>query len=203
MNNHTYARTRFHRFGPGLLLVLSAILVPALVVYGVTGYFRLSSDSAALRDSVREALPATCSTAAAINVGPMTLGLARLGLGMIPDLPPEARKAMRTVNGFEAGVYQLNRWLEPAVQGQIAAKARQAMERKGWTQIVRVTKGDDMVLVFMPDKNVSERNLRFNVLVIHEQQMVVASMRGNIQPVLEIISENLDLPDDFPLVVRR
>lgn len=182
---------------------MAAIMLPAMLVYGVTGYFRLSSESAALRDSVRDALPASCNTTVALNVGPMTLGLARLGLGMIPDLPPEARKAMRTVNGVEAGVYHLNGWLEPANRARIASQAKKAMQRKGWAQIVSVVKGDDMVQVFMPEKKVSERNLRFSVLVVHEQELVIASVRGNIEPVLEIISKHMELPKDFPLFARR
>lgn len=190
------------RFGLGLVVVLCAILVPTLLLYGATGWFRLGSETATLRDSARKAMPGACETTAALNIGPATMRLARFGLGLVNDVPQEARQAISACRGVEAGVYHVNRWMTPADKARIVAHAEQAMKRRGWVKIVCVMKGDDMVQVFAPE-NLQENNLRFAALVMHEQHLIVAAVRGNARPLVELVSQKLQLQKEFQRVAMR
>lgn len=190
------------RFGPGLLLIAGSIAVPAMILYGIMGFFRLTPPTAALRDCVREVVPAALKATGSLNIGPATLGLARLGSGMIKDVPPEARQAIRSVKAMDAGVYRLERWLEPAERSRLVVEVGEAMKRRGWFRVATVTREDDMIQIFVPDKNVAIKNLWLSVLVLHEQQLVVASVRGDASLLMEILSKNLDLPKQSSLVAQ-
>src|SRR5437870_2834543 len=47
------------RFRPGHLVLLASVVLLSLGVIGVTGYFRLSSEAAALRSSLMKSVPGT------------------------------------------------------------------------------------------------------------------------------------------------
>src|ERR1044071_6208558 len=71
-----------------LRLFLALVIVPSalvgLLILGVTSYFRLSSDTRALRSGLIAASGADWHQKIALNVGGFTLGLARAGLSFVP-----------------------------------------------------------------------------------------------------------------------
>src|SRR5512145_163747 len=62
-------------------------------ISGVTGFFRLSSDTAALRTSFMKSVPGVWDTKIALRVGWLTASVIRVG-GSFLDLPPEPRAAL-------------------------------------------------------------------------------------------------------------
>jgi hypothetical protein len=191
------------RIGAGLVLVLGAIALPTLLIIGITGYFRLGSDTAALRDGVLEVMPGTHDARGTLNVGPITLGLARLGIGMIDDIPADARQAISSVHSVEGAVYHINNWVEPAARARIATETRKVMRKRGWDPLVMVQKGEDLVQVFFKEKTMFRRQLRLCVLVLHEEELVIASVRGDITPLIDLATKHLELEGKLPLFAHR
>ena len=84
-----------------MLAVLGTV---ALCVFSITGYFRLSSDTATLQSSLVKSVGGQWDKKVAIRVGWLTMGLVRTGLRFI-HLDPEPRAAIEALRGVEVGVY--------------------------------------------------------------------------------------------------
>jgi hypothetical protein len=168
-------------------VLLLVFLVPGLVAYGITSYFRLSGDTAALRDSVVSSTSGRCSKRLALNVGWATVGLARAGLSFC-EMPPEARQALQSVRGGDVALYRLN---GPVDRAELVAQADRMMAKRKMARIVGVSKGEDFVAVYMPSGNIAPRNVRCNVLVVHEEEAVIVGARGNLRPIMELVSTQL------------
>ena len=87
---------------PGLrkshLVILSMLLVVGLCVVGVTGYFRLGSDSAALRSSLMKSVAGQWHKTIAVHVGGLTMSVLRTGLRWV-KFPAEPRAALEALRG--------------------------------------------------------------------------------------------------------
>ncbi len=157
----------------------------ALLLVGVTGCFRVSSDVGALRDSVIKSAGAQWDQQIEFGVGAMTLTVARAGLAFV-DLEPEARAALQAARGAEVGVYKRRRAQGILRGGVILRAADQAMAGRGWDRIVGVTNGRELVAVYAPQAVRSTRNVKVCVLVLTPEELVVASARSNLEPLMEI-----------------
>lgn len=179
---------------PWVLLVLTVLC--GLLVYGLTGYFRLSRDAAILRDTLRQGAGAAYAKKIELNVGRLTCLVARGVVGCFP-MPPEARQALRVVRGAEVGVYELSRHESPRPNGNVLATADAAMKRRGWERVVGVVDRHDLVAVYVPTDLTSPQQARACVMVWSGRQMVVVSARGDLQPLLDLASHQLRA--HFPL----
>src|SRR3974377_1799164 len=94
------------RFRKRYALALLVLGVPLLCGFGVSGYFRLSSETKALRGSLMSAVPGQWDKRFAVGVGSLTLMLGR-GVTHYFKLPPEPKAALDAVHGVEVGVYRL------------------------------------------------------------------------------------------------
>lgn len=180
-------------------LAASAVLVPVLGLIAVTSYLRLGADTAALRDAALASVD--CRTKVVANVGPVTMGVARLALGFV-DLPPEARAAIASARAAEVGVYELAA-AHPPDRAAIMRDADRAMGRRGWTRLVGAAREDDLVMVYVPNKGLAEKNMRCCVLVSHEGHLVVASARANIRGLMELASHQWQEHQPLSLAARH
>jgi hypothetical protein len=155
-----------------------------LLAVGVAGCFRLGSDARALRDSVAKAGAAQLSRKVELSVGRLTLSLARAGLSFA-DLDPVARTAINTVQGAEVGVYELGRHELPLHYGGVLEAADKVMAVRGLERVVGVTSHTEVVGVYVPAV-LPRGRLRVCVLVLDGKQLVVASVRGNVEPLLAL-----------------
>lgn len=169
-------------------LLAAGVLVPTFLVVSVTRYIRLGSETAALRDSVLAVAPA--KKRVVVNVGGMTIGLARIICGFI-DLPEEARTGIGAARAAEVGVYQIENSIPVHDRGVIVQKADQAMRKRGWERIVGVAKDQELVAVYIPQKGFSEKKVRCCVLVVHDRELVVAAARANASGVLELVRKQM------------
>ncbi len=176
----------------GVVTIAAMLLLSALAVVGITGFFRLSSPAAALRTSVMSAVPGPWDKTIALRVGWFTTGLVRLGSRFF-EMPPEPRAALDALRGAEVGVYKLQHDPVTADFKNLFASADQAMKRRGWDRIVGVAEGREFVAVYFPHGKVSPRGLKCCVVVFQGRDLVVASARGNLEPLLKIAEEHLDL----------
>jgi hypothetical protein len=176
------------RFRKRHIVALAAVVILAWCYIGVTGYFRLSSETRALRESVMNSVSGQWSKRFAVNVGRCTVGLVQLGSGLV-HLPPEARAALDSLRGGEVGVYRLQQaqgCINPAAVFQAADRA---MAARGWDRIVGVAKASELVGIYAPR---SGSGLKCCLMVLHEQDLVVASVRGDPRPLLKLATRRLD-----------
>ena len=157
----------------------------ALLLVSMTGCFRVGSDVGALRDSVIKSAAAQWDQQIEFGVGAMTLTAARAGLAFV-DLEPEARTALQAARGAEVGVYKRRGAKGQLRGGAILLAADKAMTERGWDRIVGVTHGRELVAVYAPQDVRSTRNVKVCVLVLNPEEMVVASARSNLEPLMEM-----------------
>jgi hypothetical protein len=60
------------------------------------------------------------------------------------------------------------------------------MAARGWDRIVGVVHENDLVMIYMPHKRVTARNIKCCVAVFSGRDLVVVSARGNVQPLLAL-----------------
>jgi hypothetical protein len=174
MNDSASPRPRRWR---RVLLWSSAVFVAALVIVAIAAInlVTLSRDAAALRQVFVAGAPGALRPQVQIDAGPATLALARLVVGCIDDVPAEARQALRAVRAASVGVYEADRSeLGPWRTGLMAA-ADDKMTRRGWTRIVGVRDGRQVVLVYVPADSSARGTQRFCVAVCDQRQLVVVS----------------------------
>jgi hypothetical protein len=160
-------------------------------IVGVVGIFRLGAESRALRESVSLSMPGQFDKKFSVRLGGGTTALAR-GVSHWFRLPPEARAGFDSLHAVEVGVYKSrddNPCLNPA--GALAA-ADKAMRGRGWTRIVGVVKAGDLVAIYMPAKARASGHVKCCLMVLHERDLVIGAVRGNLDPLLELAARKLE-----------
>src|SRR5690349_12373439 len=90
----------------GEIVVLSLLFAFGLAVVGITGYFRLSNEAAALRESALGSLEVPWNRKINVHIGFFTTGLVRMGAQFF-KLPADAQAGINSIRGAEVGVYDL------------------------------------------------------------------------------------------------
>jgi hypothetical protein len=180
-------RTLEQPVSPGKLLWarLQIACVVGLVTSSLTGCFRVSSDVGALRDSVMKAAHAEREERIEIGVGPLTLNLARAGLAFV-DLDPEARTALHTVRSAEVGVYKLRNTRQQLNHAAMLSAADETMAGRGWDRVVGVMNGHELVAIYVPAQVRSTRNMKVCLVAVNSRELIVASARSNLEPLMEL-----------------
>lgn len=169
-------------------VILIVFLVPALIAFGVTGLFRLSSDTAALRDSVAASID--CEKQLALNVGWGTAGMARAALSFC-ELPLEAQMALRAFKSADVALYRLRSMPDESDQKQLIARMDAEMKARRLERCVLVHSQGNTVAVYVPMGRVGPEKFQCNVLVLHENEAVIVGFRGNLQPVVDFVSDQV------------
>ena len=179
----------------GFVVVSAVLLALAMVIVGVTGYFRLGSETTALRQCLMRSVPgAAWNKKIAVHVGWFTTTLVRNGSRFF-NIPPEPRAALDALQGAEVGVYELQENPAFVDAPAIFKAADTAMKSRGWDRIVGVAQEHQLVAVYFPHGTVSLRGVKCCVLVLSGRNLVVGSVRGNLEPLLKLADAHLDLSD--------
>ncbi len=194
------SRPRF-RISTGYVVLALVLCLPLLCAIGIAGYFRLSSASQALRNSVIESVPGQWDERFAVHIGGLTLGLVRFGSRLF-NLPPEPKAALEVLHGAEVGVYRLQNAPCALDYSAMFTAADKCMRRRGWERIVGVAHGRQFVAVYMPRNHRTVKRMACCVAVLNERDLVVASARGNVQPLLELAMPRIQ-EHDLPLREQR
>src|SRR5207249_3160167 len=174
------------------LAMLILFVLIGLSISGIAGYFRLSSESAALRSSLTSSVAGTWHKKFAVHVGGVTMAVLRYGSHWI-HLPPEPRAAVEALRGAEVGIYHLRNAFESIDAGKIVAAADKAMSKRGWDRAVGVANAGDLVTVYVPRRGVSPGKMRCCLMVLHGDTLVVASARGNLEPLLKLAQNRFNI----------
>ena len=164
---------------------MGVALAVALVSIGLTGCFKVSTDVGALRDSVMKAAHAEREERIEIGIGPLTLNLARAGLAFV-DLEPEARTMLHAVRSAEVGVYKLRSERQQLNLAAMLSAADKTMAGRGWDRVVGVMDRRELVAIYVPGQVHSTRNVKVCLLTVDGQDLVVASARSNLEPLMEM-----------------
>jgi hypothetical protein len=164
---------------------LSLTFALGLLSIGLTGCFRVSTDVGALRDSVTKAAQAEREERIEIGVGPLTLNLARAGLAFV-DLEPEARTALHAVRSAEVGVYKLRGERRQLNHAAMLSAADKTMAGRGWDRVVGVINRHELVAIYVPGNARSSRNMKVCLVTVNDRELIVASARSNLEPVIEL-----------------
>ena len=173
------------------VVILAVLGTVALCVFGVTGYFRLSSDTAALQKSVIKSAGGQWDKKIAVRVGWFTMSFVRTGLRFI-HLDPEPRAAIEALRGVEVGVYNQAPGARCIDRGAMFSVTDKTMLSSGWTRSVGVANENEFVAVYLPSKGISPGNMKCRVIVLHGETLVVVSARANLKPLIEIARSHLD-----------
>ncbi len=165
-----------------------------LAVIGVTGYFRLSSETAILRESALSCINGACSRKIALHIGFLTTGLVRTGSHLF-KLAPEPQAAFDSIRGAEVGIYKLQEHAGWVDHQAILARADKAMSARRWDRVVGVSRENELVAVYFPRRGLSTERMRCCVLVLQGRDLVVAGASGNLDPLLQLASGRFDLKD--------
>jgi hypothetical protein len=126
----------------------------------------------------------------AVHVGGLTLGLVRFG-SLFFNLPPEPKAALETLHGAEVGVYNLQDAPSALDYSAMFTAADKCMRRRGWERIVGVARSRQFVAVYMPRNLRTAKRMECCIAVLNEQDLVVVSARGNLEPLLELATQHL------------
>jgi hypothetical protein len=168
---------------PRATTIATAVLLAGLVATS-TGCMRVNRDAATLRDSVLDSAGTAWNRKFELGVGGLTLGATRLGLSFV-ELEPEARAALQTVRGADVGIYEVEGRQRRNLTSMLAA-ADKAMTGRGWERLVGVLKDGQLVAVYLPKGTCSTTNVRVCVAVFQQNQLVIASARTDLEPILEV-----------------
>jgi len=174
----------------------------ALLSVGLTGCFRVSSDVGALRDSVMKSAAAEWDQQIEFGVGAITLNLARAGLAFV-SLDPEARAALDAVRGAEVGIYKLRDGHGRLKHGALLSAADKAMAGRGWDRVVGVANRHELVAIYVPRDVRSARKVKVCLLTLNHEELVVASARSNLEPLMEIAFNRAEWYHNAPLAFHR
>jgi len=173
-----------------LVIIGGTLLMLACGAWAVTGYFRLSSGTATLRDSVLKESHGEWSRKITLNIGVFTTGLARAGLSFA-KIEPEAKTALNAVRGVDVAIYTREKGAGELDNGAVLARADKKMVAHGWTRIVAVSERKEFVVVYMPSGKITPEDITCCVLVVDGNEMVVASVRGNLDAVQSLVEKKL------------
>lgn len=160
-----------------------------IVALAVVNFLTLSRDAAALRQELFTSLNTSASPKVQINVGPGLMTLARVVVGMIDEVPPEARQALRAVRSASVGVYSLRQPVEASRRPGMILAADALMNRRHWSRVVGVADRDDTVLIYMPEKSPRFGPERICVAVCDGDQIVIVSAAVEPDLLVELLRD--------------
>lgn len=183
----------------------SRLLVTAfcggLLLAGTTGCFRVSSETAMLRDAVLQNTPtAEWEEQIEIGLGRISFAVVQLGgavAARFVDLPPEARTVLNSAKGANASVYHRKGGsLDDFNPQKVLAQADKNMEKRGWYRLVGVLRERELVAVYVPEDVDLARDAEVCVLVVNESELVCAGARSDLRPLYALGMEKAK--EQFP-----
>lgn len=156
------------------------------VLLCTTGCFRVSSETRALRDVGLEYGAEGADEKIELGVGFFTVGLAKLGTRFV-EMPPEARSILGSVKGVECSVHEISGRTEDLAE--VLKRADEVMEERGCERVVGVIDREQLVAVYVPRNATSHRNLSMSVMVLTKRELICATARGDLEPVVQMVFE--------------
>ncbi|MEZ5277349.1 MAG: hypothetical protein R3F07_13285 [Opitutaceae bacterium] len=185
-----------HRGRRFLLWTLGTIVVTSfLLVFAVSRIFRVDRNAARLRDDFVQSVNASVSCQVQFNLGPAVLAPARLILGLVEEVPPEARLAISAARRASVGVYTIDCAGGSVDPDALFDSATRKMDARAWSRIVAVRDGDESVMIYLPREWSADDEVNLCIAVCDGQELVLVSARIRTEPLLALAS--MHLPANF------
>lgn len=168
----------------GLAFVLS---VGAMIYVSV----RPNRDFRDLQDVVLSELDQNPNMRVSVRAPSLLISAARFGLSFVDDVDAEALLALQAIRGGQVGVFQLPHPVSRSNKSRILNRSNETMEDNGWTRIAAVVERDDMVLVYAPTDIEDPSDLEILTLVLSNSELVIASARGDLRPLWELVRPHI------------
>ena len=185
-------------YNPWITVAIVSALFSGVVIWmivAVTGYFRLSSETAALRTAFMQAVPGSSwHKNIALRAGWFTTEAVRLGSTFV-SMPPEPRAALNAVRGAEVGIYRLENRIDQMNPRSIFASMDRVMKAEGWERVVGVAESRQFVAVYWPHRKLPPRGAKCCVLVFEGDQLIVTSVRANLQPLFNLARQRVNFAE--------
>ena len=173
-------------------IVFALVLLILLLALGVISCFWLSSDTRTLRNGLLASSGVDWHQQIALNVGGLTLDVARTGLSLVP-LDEHARAVLRSVRGMQIGIYQLSAVEKSPDRSTMLSAVDEVMVARGWERVVVVMAERELVAVYLPQKLATAQRLNCCVTAFDGEQMLIASARINPEPLVQCLLKEASL----------
>ncbi len=187
-----------------LSLFLAPFIGPALVLcYGLSCLL-VSPTVRELRSAAIRDTGGHWEWKVSARVGAIPLTAARVISPFVPTLPHEARLALSAARSGEVIVYE--RADHRKVHGfrQLLADADRIMIGRGWERAVGILEDGNLVAVYLPVGMDSPRRAQATVLVVNEENLVIASASADLRPLFTLALQKVreSHPEHFSLAKR-
>lgn len=181
-------RTPSRGFCHWLLIFFAAAMVVAAVE--IAGVFFLSREADKLKVAILDHTESPLETKVQFSVGSGLLGLSRLVLQWVPDVPPQARQALAALDEASVGVYEFNHTPSSNERMRMIRLADERLQKQGWKRTVAVSQRNETVLVYVPDGPSGEAELQVCVAVCEGRNLVVVSALTSVEALVALASNH-------------
>ncbi|MCB1128433.1 MAG: hypothetical protein KDM81_18200 [Verrucomicrobiae bacterium] len=183
---------RRRRADAGSIILALLLLLALAAAWAVVDCLRMDRDGRALREAVIKQAGVDCARQFQAGVGPVLLGGARLGLRFLPDLPPQARRALDALRGARVSVDRIEGRIATDRLGGILRAADRTMDGRGWDRLAGIVDGDTLVVVYVERGLRRGTTMQTRVAVIESEQLIVVSARADLEPLVELAFEQMN-----------
>lgn len=133
-----------------------------------------------MRNDIEDQMPGTSfNREFAISLGPITMGLARMLTGLVPDDDVRtARKYLRDVSSIQVAVYR-SETPAPVERVRMPERLRRMYEDEGWEMAVKVQEDDSLAWVLYRITNDSIRDVY--IVVLDDEELVLVRAHGKLE----------------------
>lgn len=168
-------------------LGLMGVSAAGLVLIAVN-LLTLNRDTAALRSAMFAETGAQAKTEVQFDLGPAWFQAVKVVVAFMPQVPAEARLALKSVKHACVGVYRLPADTRVRNSAALMARADEEMAKRGWVRAVGVTQKTQTVVLYTPAAPEAGDGLRVCIAICDGKQIVVVSTEvaaGPLQKLLE------------------
>jgi hypothetical protein len=143
--------------------------------------FSAEADTRALDAAVLEAAGADRPANLQVRVGPVLITLARLVVALVPEVPEEARLALRAVRSAEVSLHQLAPSHGRLDRVSLLSRADAALAGRGLERVAGVVDGGQVVAVYVRTGSTRARDLSVAVLMLDGDQLITVRARADVE----------------------
>lgn len=185
-----------HRGRRFLLWSFGIIFATSLVIaIGVNRLLKPDRVVSRLHDDFAQSIAVPVRATVQLNLGPLVLAPARILIGLLEDVPPEAQLALSAARRASVGIYSIDDNRTAINPNALFECASRSMNGRDWVRVIAVRDGDESVMVYLPRKWSPDDQVNLCVAVCDGRELVLISARLRTGPLATLAA--IHLPSDF------
>lgn len=158
----------------------------ATVAVAAARLFSTGADVQALSATFHEAAGGDWQPNIQIRTGPILLALVRMVAAFVPDVPAEAREALRAIRSAEVTIHHLEGKGRGQHRFNLLERADARLAGLGLERILGVVDGDQVVGVYAPAGAPTARHHHVAVMVLDGNEMITLSARADLEQLADL-----------------